>query len=353
MNDVKIQNAVHQFGLKPYRQNQLRHAFFTSHVASYAEISTLPASLRRRLGETLPAMTVAQQHLQVSRDGRANKAMLTLADGKMVETVLLNPKPGLWSCCISSQVGCALNCSFCATGKMGFLRNLTSEEITDQVLFWRQYIDRERPDVRLQNVVYMGMGEPLHNKKNVFSSINELRNPHTFAIGSRHISVSTAGMTRAMVEFADLFPQVNLAVSLHAADDDLRLRLMPINKANPIAELIAACDYYIAKTRRKLFVEYILLDGENDTKLHAGNLADLILRMKTPALVHVNLIVYNATNSNHAESSAATARAFKHTLGSHGIATTIRKNLGRDIQGACGQLVVEQQQHAGSLPEDT
>lgn len=339
MNDEKILQIIADCKLPAYRAQQLRDGFFQQHRDGAAELTVLPRALREQIAAAYAVFTVTQRQIKVSSDGRAHKAIVALADGKLIETVLLNPKPGLWSCCISSQVGCALRCSFCATGAMGFIRNLSAEEITDQVLFWRRYIRREEIPAALHNVVYMGMGEPFHNRKAVFASLEELCNPHTFNMGARRLSVSTAGLAPGIVEFGERFPQVNLAVSLHAANDELRQRLMPVNKAFPLAELLAALRTYLERTNRKVFIEYILLDRENDSEEHARELARLLKTLNAPARLHVNLIVYNKTRSDHQESSRLKATAFKHVLQQYGLHATIRKNLGRDIDGACGQLI--------------
>ncbi len=341
MNDRKIQQIVTEQELPRFRADQLRNGFFNLHRKDFESITTLSRDLRAKLTAQYTAMTVTTDRLLRSSDGLAFKALLSLEDGKRIETVLLCPKPGLWSCCISSQVGCALGCSFCATGKLGFTRNLTDEEISDQVLFWRQFMAEEIPEATLTNVVYMGMGEPFQNKKAVFASLDELMNPGTFGIGARHLSVSTSGLVPAMKEMADRYPQVNLALSLHAANDELRLEMMPINKKFTLELLAEAIAYYVKTTNRKLFIEYILIDGKNDSSRHADELAKYLRQFHTPHLLTVNLIPCNPTDQHLQASSRTTARAFKDYLISHGISATIRKTLGRDLDGACGQLALK------------
>ena len=345
MNHARIKALAERFTLPKYRQSQLAEAFFRQHTRDFASISTLPRDLRERLAAE-PVLTIASAAVRVSQDGRAHKALLRLHDGKQIETVLLNPKPDLWSCCISSQVGCALKCSFCATGTLGFKRHLTSEEITDQVLFWRLYIAEHQLPARLTNIVYMGMGEPFHNREQVFDSLTELGNPETFGIGSRHLSVSTAGLPVGIREMADRFPQVNLALSLHAANDTLRLKLMPINKAFPLAQLHEALTYWLDQTGRKLFLEYILLAGENDQLEHAEELATWVHSLGPGSRLHVNLIAFNPTATPHHAPQAVAARDFKELLLAAGVATTIRRNLGQDIDGACGQLALKEEAKA-------
>jgi len=255
----------------------------------------------------------------------------------------MSPKPGLWTACISSQVGCAMKCSFCATGTMGLTRNLSSEEITDQVLFWRIFIAKNDISAdRLNNIVYMGMGEPLHNTGNVFESLEELTSEDTFNIGSRHISVSTSGLLKGVQQMAERFPQVNLALSLHAAKDELRSSIMPVNKAFDLEKIRACLNEYIDTTHRKVFIEYVLLEGENNEIKHAEQLATFLKSLKRPELTHTNLIVYNETESDHKGSTKEKADMFRNKLKSKGLSVTIRKNLGRDIDGACGQLAVKE-----------
>ena len=341
MDSVFLQTLQKKYNLPNFRVQQMQKAFFEQNISSYAKITTLAKNLREQLA-TEKVLSFRVHHMAASRDGNAYKAILRLHDDRLIETVLLNPKPGLWSCCISSQAGCALACTFCATGKLGFIRHLTSEEITDQVLFWRFFIAKEQLTEHLSNVVYMGMGEPLHNKEQVFASIEELTNPQTFRIGARHISVSTSGLVPAIYEFTDKFPQVNLAISLHAANDELRLKLMPINKAYPLNELIKAVNDYLQKNNRKVFFEYILLKDENDRLQDAEDLVVLYKNIEKKHLVHTNLIVYNQIDSHHCESPKTKAREFKRYLQKNGISVTIRKNLGRDIDGACGQLALKE-----------
>ena len=347
MDSTRINDIVARHGLPGFRAGQLREAFFRQHVSGFAEITTLGKELRARLAAE-PVLVLAPAVVRVSRDGRAHKALLRLADDRAVESVLLSPKPGLWSCCISSQVGCALKCSFCATGRMGFTRNLSAEEITDQVLFWRQYIRREGLDARLQNVVYMGMGEPFQNQANVFASLAELTNPETFGLGDRSLSVSTSGLPRGIAALAERFPQVNLALSLHAATDELRTRLMPINRGHPLAELRDALADYLKRTNRKVFIEYVLLAGENDQAEHAAQLAAWLATVAPRHLLHVNLIAFNPTPTPHHAPPPSRAREFRDALAAAGVGVTIRKNLGQDIEGACGQLAALEPAPVGS-----
>jgi len=209
--------VIKDLSLPAYRLDQVRRAVFGQVVSSYEEISVLPMELRAELARSAAILCLAPREVLVSPDGRARKAALVLRDGKVIETVLLRPSPRRWTACVSTQVGCAFGCAFCATGRMGFMRDLTAEEITDQVLFWRQHMRREGLAGGLDNVVYMGMGEPLANYEAVAESLRALIDPRQHAIGARHVSVSTAGIPLGIERFAADFPQINLAVSLHAA----------------------------------------------------------------------------------------------------------------------------------------
>lgn len=330
-------------GEPAYRTKQVLSAL-CSGVASYEEITTLPKGLRERMKSELPLLSFKAVEVLVSADGLAHKAQLELADGKMIETVLMQPKPGLWSVCVSSQVGCALKCSFCATGLMGFIRNLTAEEIWDQFLFWRQYLRTKKVDASPSNVVYMGMGEPMLNFDAVKESIRRLTDPELFGLGQRSISVSTAGIAPGIERFAEELPQINLALSLHAANDKLREKLVPLNKKYPLEELKKSLARYFETNKRKVFLEYVLLAGENDQEEHAKELVQFVKSMKSPHLLHVNLIVWNPTETHHRSTDRDTAKKFRNYLINRHVSSTIRKNLGTDIAGACGQLVVRSSQ---------
>lgn len=325
-----------------YRLDQVRQAVFGAAASSYDEIGVLPADLRKTLAEKAPILSVKERRVEVSRDRRAHKALLELSDGRIIETVLLRPSERRWTTCISCQVGCAIACTFCATGLMGLTRNLTPEEITDQVLFWRQYMRRNGLEGRLDNVVYMGMGEPFACYDNVAESLRTLMDQKLFGMGARHISVSTSGLAPQIERFAKDFPQVNLALSLHAAEDELRAKLVPVNKAFPLAKLAEALRRYLELTNRKVFLEYVLLAGENDRPKDARAVAAFVKSAGPVELLHVNLIIFNKTDTPHDAASEETARRFQAVLLESGIKSTVRQNLGRDIQGACGQLIVEE-----------
>lgn len=341
----RLEKALEALKAPRYRLDQVRRAVFHEAASSYDEIAVLPAALREGLAREAPILSLKERRVEVSADGRAHKALLELGDGKIVETVLLRPSATRWTTCISCQVGCAIGCTFCATGLMGLSRSLTPEEITDQVLFWRQYMKREGLEGRLDNVVYMGMGEPFAVYEELGESLKILMDQKQFGIGARHISVSTSGLAPQIERFGKDFPQVNLALSLHAADDALRTKLVPVNKAYPLAALSSAIKKYLSLTPRKVFLEYVMLRGENDRPIDCENLIAYAKGLGPRELIHVNLIVFNETETPHRASSEENARAFQKLLLEAGVHSTVRQNLGRDIQGACGQLVVMEKTH--------
>jgi adenine C2-methylase RlmN of 23S rRNA A2503 and tRNA A37 len=339
---VTLEKLTHLLAGEPaFRVKQAAKAIFRDGAADFGSITTLPAILRQRL-EKQPLLSFKVETIQVSSDGDCHKAAAKLPDGRRIETVLMSPKPGLWTTCISSQVGCALKCSFCATGLMGFTRDLTAEEITDQVLFWRQYMAAGNAPGTLSNVVYMGMGEPFLNLEAVFESLRTLTDPERFAMGDRHISVSTAGIAPGIDKFAVLFPQVNLALSLHSAVPETRRKLVPVDKAYPLERLQDSLRAYFKRNKRKVFIEYVMLDGENDKETDAEALSEFLKKSGPPQLLHVNLILFNPTDTPHKASKPDTARKFSNTLKRLGVPVTFRKNLGQDIAGACGQLVLKE-----------
>ncbi|MEA2012195.1 MAG: 23S rRNA (adenine(2503)-C(2))-methyltransferase RlmN [Verrucomicrobiota bacterium] len=341
MDSSKIEKITKEFDLKSFRASQLRTAIFKNNISSFRDITVLSKDLRDKIFDKFDMLTVSEEKLSASVNNDAYKALLKLHDGHCIETVLLKTSSDFWTCCISSQVGCAFKCKFCATGNLGLTRNLTSEEISDQVLFWRFFIAENSLPVSLRNVVYMGMGEPFHNIDAVFSSVDELLNNATFNLGARHISISTAGLVSGIRKFADRFDQINLAVSLNSASDKLRTELMPVNKTNSLASLKNAVEYYLKKTKRKIFFEYILLRGENDSKSDAGHLIDYVRSFEFSHLIHVNLISYNPTEYNAYSMTRDEMWEFGKILKTKKIRVTMRKSLGKDILGSCGQLAGE------------
>lgn len=316
-------------GEKKFRFQQVNKAVYKDFIQSWEELTVLSKDLRSRLQAECPLDTKAQ--IFKSKDG-SQKALLEFADGSIVETVLMDQK-GKLSVCLSSQAGCPLGCTFCATGQNGFQRNLDADEIVEQFLFWARLLKKEGKEKRIDNVVFMGMGEPFLNYDNFIKSVRLLNDPEKIALGARHISVSTAGLVPGIKKLASEKIQINLAISLHAANDSLRSRLMPVAKTYPLESLFKAVDYYIQKTGRKVMFEYLMLKNINDDEDDARSLAQLLRK----PLYFLNLIPYNNTGAFQA-SSPAKMRFFKEELENLGVAVSIRKSQGQDITAACGQL---------------
>lgn len=332
-------------GAPAFRTHQVLDAIWRSGAVSVAEISTLPAALRTALASGFTWDMVADTHLQVSDGGATEKALHRLGDGALVESVLMHfpSAPGHRernTLCISSQVGCAVGCPFCATGELGFGRDLLVAEILDQVrAAARRLAARGR---RLTNLVFMGMGEPLLNLDRVLAAVEALNDPRRFGLGARHITVSTSGVVPGIRRLTGLGPQFTLAVSLHAARDPLRDVLVPLNRRWPVADVVAAAREHAAATGRRITYEVTMIGGVNDTDADAIAMADLL----RGDLAHVNLIPMNrVAHTPWTASPMPVIERFATTLRAAGIATTIRYNRGQEIGAACGQLAAE---HAGA-----
>lgn len=279
--------------------------------------------------------------VQEAEDGQTIKALLKLHDGFEIETVLMQHHGRRNTVCVSSQAGCAYRCAFCATGQAGFSRHLTPSEILDQVLFFARHLAQRGEKVT--NIVFMGMGEPFHNYAAVRDAIAMLCDQSGMSLAKRHVTVSTVGLVPEIRKFAREPLSVNLAVSLHAPTDAIRTPLMPVNERYALDELMSACADYAAETGRRIFFEYLMLEGVNDGDAEAEALAAL-MRLGD---YHVNLIPYNTTPDTALQGSAdERVRAFQAILSGHGIPTTVRQPMGRDIAAACGQLQAETQPRA-------
>lgn len=319
-----------------FRQLQVRRAIFKDLIDDWNQASTLPLALRTRLNEECPLAITAQ--LSESADQQSLKALVTYEDGLSVETVLIRQQGGRETVCVSSQVGCPLGCRFCATGKLGWRRNLSAWEIVEQVLFWQRWLKAKAPEARVDNVVFMGMGEPLLNYDEVMLALHRLNDPDLLAIGARHLSLSTAGILPGLKKLAKEKLQFNLAISLHAPNDRLRSELMPTAGRTPIAKLLQAVDDYISVSNRRVMFEYLLIKGVNDSLEQARQLAAL---MKRP-LYMVNLIPYNPNDqAPYQPSPSQSVKAFEKVLSEAGVAVTVRRSFGGELAAACGQLALK------------
>ncbi len=315
-----------------FRAKQVWQWLYRRYAKSFSEMRNLPVELIRQLEDLLSLDTAEIVSSQQSKDGHTTKVLFKLPDDQLVETVLMNYEKR-HTLCISTQAGCAMGCVFCATGQMGFFRHLNSGEIVAQVIYFARILAKE--EQRVTNIVFMGMGEPLHNYDNTMAAVDKLIDSDGFNLGARKITISTVGLVPAIRRYADEQRQTPLAVSLHAATDEERNKLIPINSRWPIAELMEACRYYISKTNRRLTFEWALIQHENDTIEQAQALSRLLQDM----LCHVNLIPLNPTNGySGGPSGRLRVEAFQQELARYGVSSTVRVRRGIDIQAGCGQL---------------
>lgn len=315
-------------GQPPFRLRQIRRWMIERRVKSFDQMSDLPADLREKLTAEFRFSSFDQVGHQVASD-RTEKLLLRLADSELVECVLMR-ETGRRTVCISTQVGCAMGCVFCASGLLGVKRNLTAAEIFEQVLVLHRLMEA---DERITNVVVMGIGEPLANYENLMAALEFLTDQ--FGLGARRITVSTVGLPAKIREFARSGKQFNLAVSLHAPNDALRTEIVPVNAGTGLQKILAAADAYFAETGRRISWEYVLLAGVNDQPEHAEQLSQLLRGRQT----HVNLIPMNGVSelAMMAPAPPMTQR-FAGILRARGLAVTVRKRKGSDIDAACGQL---------------
>ncbi len=317
-----------------FRVKQLQQWLWQHGVTEFAMMTNLGKSLREKLAADFVIPSLREDARQVSDDGTI-KVRYRLHDGHLIESVLIPVvKVQRFTVCVSSQVGCSLTCSFCATGKMARVRNLTASEIYDQVRLVNAICEATfgRP---LTNVVYMGMGEPLLAFQSVMRSVDLITSPEGLGMSPRRLTISTAGIAKAIRRLADVNSKVNLALSLHAADDTKRSEIMPINDSNDLASLMDALDDYYQRTRNRISYEYIALRGFNDTVEDAHELANLCRRFP----VRVNVIEYNPIGDERfGRSDSAVVDLFAQTLAERGVTVTVRRSRGKDIDAACGQL---------------
>lgn len=347
-----LESLLKKWDQPAYRTKQIWQGLYQKLYSSPEQFSNLPDSLRAKIAEQFIFQPFTVKTYLDSSDKSTRKTLFQLPDGNLIEAVLMRygdpadePSPHPRSqngsggnktrrtLCISTQAGCAMGCVFCATGQMGFKRNLSSGEIVAQVVYYAQML-KERNET-VSNIVFMGMGEPFHNYDNTMAAIDRLNDADGFKFGARRLTVSTVGLVPQIRRFADEHRQVNLAISLHAADDDERLAIMPVNKKYKIDDVIDACKYYIEKTRRRVTFEWALIAGVNDTPETAQKLAAKLKGL----LCHVNAIPLNPTQGYHgAATTRQRAQIFKETLEQAGVPCTIRMRRGIDINAGCGQL---------------
>jgi 23S rRNA (adenine2503-C2)-methyltransferase len=337
----EVSKLVASLGEPAYRAKQLLAWIYQRLAVSLDEMTDLPLSFRKKIAEQVKLHTLTSVHEVNASDGTV-KALFSLNDGKTVETALMKfPVTGgkhRYTVCLSTQVGCPIGCPFCATGQQGFERNLTPGEIIDQALYFSRRLKDKSPDregERINNIVFMGMGEPLANYDALRQAIGMLNSPEGFGLSTRSMTISTAGMVPGIKRLSEEKLQVGLAISLHASDNKLRDKLVPINKKYSLEKLIPTCRAYFVRTGRRVSFEYALFNGVNDSLSQAQSLADLIQGMNC----HVNLISANNTNNQNLQSSPRNqVLAFQQELKTRGINCTLRQSRGQDIDAGCGQL---------------
>jgi 23S rRNA (adenine2503-C2)-methyltransferase len=322
-----LKTTLAEMGEPSYRFDQV-WGWAAKGVAGYADMGNVPLAVREALEERVPFSSLELVHQQESQiDGTIKALFHTRKDGRPVEAVLMRFMDGRRSICLSSQSGCPLTCTFCATGAMKFGRNLTTGEIMDQALHFRRMAE-------VDHVVFMGMGEPTMNIDNVLAACRLLPD---VGVTHRRTAISTVGWLPGILRMIEEPLPIRLALSLHAPEDELRSQIMPVNDRYPMEDVLAACRDYADKWNRDVFIEYVMLGGVNDQVFHAHQLG----RLLDPKRFKVNLIPYNPTGSIYDASSRSTIALFRETVESYGLRTTVRVNRGRDIDGACGQLAAK------------
>ncbi|MHA6481885.1 23S rRNA (adenine(2503)-C(2))-methyltransferase RlmN [Paenibacillus sp. strain BS8-2] len=331
-------------GHKKFRATQVWEALYRKRMTDFERMEEVHPACVSLLQEHYVIGSMEEHVKQESVDGTV-KFLFRLADGNLIETVLMRHKFGL-SVCVTTQVGCNIGCSFCASGLLAKSRDLTAAEIVEQIVNVQLHLDAAGGGERVSHIVVMGIGEPFDNYTHMSNFIRIVKDHKGLAIGARHITVSTSGLAGKIREFADSDLGVNLAVSLHAPNNELRTRIMKINKAIPIEKLMDAIDYYLEKTRRRMTMEYILLKDVNDGTEQALELAELMKPRKS--LVNVNLIPYNPVDehSQYQRSEQDSIRAFYDVMKKQGISVSVRLEHGADIDAACGQLRSKQMKAA-------
>ena len=325
-----LKEELKNLGEKPFRAEQIFAWVYQERVSTFDEMTNLSLDLRKKLQENYVMGTFQIEHKLVSKDG-TKKYLFNVCDDQnnLIETVLMQYHHG-FTVCVSSQIGCKMGCKFCASTGIPFMRDLEAGEIVQQIM----EIEKDE-NIRVSNIVFMGIGEPLDNFENVMKAIAILNHPKGLNIGARHISISTSGLVPKIYELADRQLQCTLSISLHSANNETRSSMMPINQTYPIEKLMTACDYYVEKTNKRISFEYALAKNSNDNLEDAKKLAKLL----KGKLAHVNLIPINPIeDGNYIKSTNENILKFRDYLNEHGIVATIRRELGSDINAACGQL---------------
>ncbi|MBN1618034.1 23S rRNA (adenine(2503)-C(2))-methyltransferase RlmN [Candidatus Dojkabacteria bacterium] len=326
-----------------FRQKQLNHAVFVNLIDNFENLSTFSKDDREKLSQKFSFPFISPLNNKVSSDDQVIKKVFSCQDNLNFEAVLLRHEKNRNTVCVSTQIGCPLKCQFCATGSMGFTRNLTAQEIVDQVLYFSRFLSKFNDKVT--NIVFMGMGEPFLNPKNVTNAVEILTDPNQFNFGSRRITISSVGIIKPMEDFFTKFPQVNLAISLHSANTEIRSQIMPSTNADSLKDLAIFIKRHIHKNNRRMTLEYLMLENITDRDIDIDYLSRFFEEIGKNAhkLVHVNLIPFNKTGtSTFKPTNPSKITLFRSKLSSKGINVTIRKSLGQEKNAACGMLALKQ-----------
>jgi 23S rRNA (adenine2503-C2)-methyltransferase len=339
-NEVALKELLIAHGHKGFRYAQIENAIYKNFITDTEAIETLPKEVRTILTENTYLTSLSVHSTTTSSDGQTTKFLFKTHDDKMIEAVIMRHLSGRNTLCVSSQAGCPMACVFCATGKLGLIRNLDFTEIIEQVYHAAQVLHTEGK--KLRNVVYMGMGEPFLNYDHVADSIRIITGQKKLDLSLRRVTVSTCGIIPGIDKFGEDFPQVSLAVSLHAPNDQARGRIMPVENTYPIDKLMESLDRYTAKTNKRIFYEYIMISGITDRVEYARELGELL----TGRLAHVNFIPYNPGEGIMGTGMLPTSKLviakFQKELEKAGIPSTVRHTMGDDIDAACGQLALKE-----------
>ncbi|MDD2870658.1 MAG: 23S rRNA (adenine(2503)-C(2))-methyltransferase RlmN [Candidatus Gracilibacteria bacterium] len=335
-DEKKVKELLEANGEKAFRYSQIENAIYKNFINDFDEMNTLSKKVRDLLKENCFFDSLIVDSIKTSENGQTTKLLFKTSTGEFIESVIMRHLTGRVTLCISCQAGCPMACSFCATGKLGLLKNLEFHEIIEQVYFAAKLLNDEGD--KLRNIVYMGMGEPMLNYNIVRDTINFVTEQKKFDLANRRITVSTCGIVPGIKKFTHDFPQTSLAISLHAPNDEIRKSIMPVDHTYPLADLMKSLDDYVKVTNKRIFYEYIMINGVNDNIKLAHELGKLL----EGKLAHVNFIPYNAGEGTSSDGFTTTPRfvieKFQKILQHYGVVSTIRATMGDDIDAACGQL---------------
>ncbi|MFA5916635.1 MAG: 23S rRNA (adenine(2503)-C(2))-methyltransferase RlmN [Candidatus Gracilibacteria bacterium] len=334
-DEFLVKDFLKQNKFPPFRYAQIENAIYKNFVSDFDDIQTIPKDLRQLLTQDFFYYSLVADHIVTSDNGQTTKILFKTKDGLFIEAVIMRHLTGRNTLCVSSQAGCPMACTFCATGKLGLKRNLEFYEIVEQVYYAAELLNKE--GTILRNVVYMGMGEPFLNYDNVKKSIEIICNQKKLNLANRRVTVSTCGIIPGINKFGDDFPQTSLAISLHAPNDEIRKSIMPVDQTYSLDKLMKSLDEYVEKTNKRIFYEYIMINGVNDNIKLASELGELL----KGKLAHVNFIPYNSgegAGGSYKSTPRFIIEKFQDILDKYGVPSTIRTTMGDDIDAACGQL---------------